>query len=71
MEDETFFPESWQALFTGLGVVPEAWPPAVDRIARQHLQEQLHQMLGFIKGKVLEQPSHTEYVENLCRSAQA
>jgi tryptophan halogenase len=65
MEDETFFPDSWQALFTGLGVVPESWPPAVDRIAPQRVQEQFRQMLGFIKGKVLEQPSHNGYLERL------
>jgi len=62
MEDETFSADSWQALFTGLGVVPESWPPAVDRIAPQRLQEQFRRMLGFIKGKVLEQPSHNDYL---------
>jgi len=65
MEDETFSPDSWQALFIGLGVVPESWPPAVDRIAPQRVQEQLRQMLGFIKTKVLEQPSHNAYLERL------
>jgi tryptophan halogenase len=68
LEDETFFPESWQALLTGLGVVPQSWPPTVDRIAPQRLQEQFNRMLGFIKGKVLEQPSHSAYLESLCRS---
>jgi tryptophan halogenase len=65
MEDETFSPDSWQALFTGLGVAPESWPPAVDRIAPQRVQEKLRQMLSFIKGKVLEQPSHNGYLERL------
>jgi tryptophan halogenase len=68
LEDETFSPESWQALFTGLGVVPEAWPPAIDRIAPQRLQEQLRRMLEFIQGKVAEQPSHNGYLDSLCRS---
>jgi tryptophan 7-halogenase len=68
LEDETFSPESWQALFTGLGVVPEDWPPVVDRIAPHRLQEQLRQMLGFIKGKVTEQPAHDRYLESLCGS---
>jgi tryptophan halogenase len=68
LEDETFFPDSWQALFTGLGLVPETWTPAVDRIAPQRLQEQFRRMLEFIKGKVLEQPTHNDYLDNLCRS---
>ena len=68
MEDETFSPDSWQALFTGLGVVPESWPPAADRIAPQRMQEQFRHMLGFIRGKVLEQPSHHGYLESFCRS---
>jgi len=68
LEDEPFFPDSWQALLTGLGLVPETWPPAVDRIAPQRLQEQLRRMLEFIKGKVLEQPSHNGYLDSLCRS---
>jgi tryptophan halogenase len=68
LEDETFSPESWQALFTGLGVVPETWPPAIDRIAPQRLQEQLCRMLEFIKGQVTEQPSHNGYLDSLCRS---
>ena len=67
MEDETFFPDSWQAMLAGLGVVPETWPPAVDRIEPQHLREQFRQMLGFVKGKVLEQPLHTGYLDSLCR----
>jgi tryptophan halogenase len=68
LEDESFFPESWQALFIGLGVVPESWPPAVDKIAPRRLQEEFRRMLEFIKGKVLEQPSHNGYLESLCRS---
>ena len=68
MEDETFSPDSWQALFTGLGVVPESWPPAADRIAPRAAQEQFRHLLGFIRGKVLEQPSHHGYLESFCRS---
>jgi tryptophan 7-halogenase len=69
LEDETFFPDSWQALFIGLGVVPESWPPAIDTIAPRRLQEEFRRMLEFIKGKVREQPSHSGYLESLCRSS--
>ena len=71
MEDETFSPDSWQAMFTGLGVMPESWPPAVDRISPNRCKEEFRRALDFIKGKVLEQPTHDGYLANLCRSSVA
>ena len=35
MEDETFAPDFWRALFVGLGEMPESWPPAIDRTSRR------------------------------------
>jgi tryptophan halogenase len=69
MEDETFSPDSWQALFTGLGVVPESWPPNIDRISPNRFNEEFRRALEFIKGKVLEQPTHDGYLDSLCRSS--
>ena len=71
MEDETFFPESWQSIFTGLGVMPESSPPALDRIAPHRFREEFHRTLEFIKIKVLEQPMHDQYLDSLCRSSTA
>jgi tryptophan halogenase len=71
MEDETFLPDSWHAIFTGLGVVPESWPPAIDRISPDRLREEFRRMLELIKGKVLEQPTHDRYLDSLCRSSTA
>jgi tryptophan halogenase len=71
MEDETFSPDSWQAIFTGLGVVPDSWPPAIDRISPKRFQEEFRRTLEFIKGKVLEQPTHDGYLDSLCRSSAA
>jgi tryptophan halogenase len=71
MEDETFFPESWQAIFTGLGVVPESWSPAIDRISPHRFTEEFRRTLEFIKRKVLEQPTHDGYLDSLCRSSTA
>ena len=65
MEDESFLPESWQALLVGLGVTPESWPPAIDRIPAHRFQEEFRRMLEFIKGKVLEQPTHDAYLDSL------
>ncbi len=67
MEDETFLPESWQAIFTGLGVVPDSWSPATDRIPSNRVDEEFRRILEFIKKKVLEQPTHDKYLESLCR----
>ena len=69
MEDETFLAESWQAIFTGLGVVPDSWAPAIDRIPSNRVDEEFRRILEFINKKVLEQPTHDRYLESLCRPA--
>jgi tryptophan halogenase len=71
MEDETFSADSWQAQFVGLGVLPESWAPAIDRIAPHRFQEEFRRMLAFIRGKVFEQPTHDAYLVSLCRGAAA
>jgi tryptophan 7-halogenase len=65
MEDESFFSESWQALFTGFGVLPETWPPAVDRIPPDRLRQEFQRIHEFVRAKVLEQPTHDSYLQNL------
>jgi tryptophan halogenase len=69
MEDESFLPESWQAIFTGFGVWPETWPPAIDRIVPNRFQEEFRRIHAFIRAKVLEQPTHDGYLEILMKSA--
>jgi tryptophan halogenase len=71
MEDETFLPDSWQAIFIGLGVAPESWPPAIDRIPPNRFREEFHRTIEFIKGKVLEQPTHDGYLDGIGRSSPA
>ena len=71
MEDETFLPDSWQAIFIGLGVAPESWPPAIDRIPPNRFREEFHRTIEFIKGKVLEQPTHDGYLDSMGRSSLA
>ena len=69
MEDESFLPESWQALFTGFGVWPETWPPAIDRIPPDRLREEFRRIHEFIRAKVMEQPTHDSYLQNLGQGA--
>jgi tryptophan 7-halogenase len=71
MEDETFLPDSWQAIFVGLGVVPETWPSAIDGIPPNRFKEEFHRTIEFIKGKVLEQPTHDGYLDSIGRSPAA
>ena len=71
MEDETFSPDSWQAIFTGLGVAPESWPPIIDRIPPHRFNEEFHRTIEFIKRKVLEQPTHDGYLDSIGRSSAA
>jgi tryptophan 7-halogenase len=71
MEDETFLADSWQAIFIGLGVAPESWPPAIDRIPPNRFREEFHRTIEFIKGKVLEQPTHDGYLDSIGRSSLA
>jgi tryptophan halogenase len=68
MEDESFSQDSWRAIFAGLGVIPESWAPAVDRIAPHRLAEEFRRILEFIKRKVLEQPTHQAYLDSICRA---
>ncbi|CUS46488.1 MAG: tryptophan 7-halogenase [Pseudomonadota bacterium] len=71
MEDESFAPDLWQALFTGLGEIPESWPPAIDRTPPERMKDDFRRMLGFIRRKVLEQPTHDGYLASLGRSEAA
>lgn len=71
MEDETFAPDFWQAMLVGLGEMPESWPPAIDRTAPERMKDEFRRILGFIKDKVLEQPTHQAYLARLSRSEAA
>ena len=71
MEDETFLADSWRAIFVGLGVAPESWPPAIDRIPPDRFREEFQRTIEFIKQKVLEQPAHDEYLDGMGRSSAA
>jgi tryptophan halogenase len=71
MEDETFAPDLWQAMFTGLGERPESWRPAIDRTSPDHMKAEFRRILSFIGKKILEQPTHGSYLKSLCRSEAA
>lgn len=66
MEDETFLPDSWRILFTGLGIVPESLPPTIGRLPPQRVQGEINRALELIRRKVLEQPRHDDYLASFC-----
>ena len=66
LDDETFSEDSWRALFTGNGLVPDSYDPRIDRIDPLVIKRDLRTILGFIKDQVTEQASHESYLELFC-----
>ncbi|MBE1527201.1 tryptophan halogenase [Sphingopyxis sp. OAS728] len=64
-EDESLPPDSWRALFTGHGIVPESWRPAVDRVPPDEVKVHFRKMLGFVREQVLRQPTHDAYLSRI------
>lgn len=62
VEEENLPPDSWRALFLGHGLVPESWPPAIDRVPPEEVKAQFRRMLGFVREQVLRQPTQTEWL---------
>jgi tryptophan halogenase len=65
MEDETFSPDQWRALFVGLGLIPESWPPAIDTTPPDRMKDGFRKILGFVGSKVREQPTHDTYLADI------
>jgi tryptophan halogenase len=65
-EDETFSADSWQALLVGLGIMPDSYPPTIDRTSAEDVKAQFRGMLGFVKDQVLRQPTHDAYLASVC-----
>jgi len=65
MEDETFTSDQWRALFVGLGLMPDSWPPAIDITPPERMKEGFRKILGFVGSKVLEQPTHDGYLADI------
>jgi len=64
-EDESLPPDSWRALFSGHGIVPESWRPAVDRVPPDEVKVHFRKMLGFVREQVLRQPTHDAYLARI------
>jgi tryptophan halogenase len=65
-EDETFMIDDWQALLIGHGICPESYDPSVEQTSSEVMHRELGRLLSFIKAKVEEQPSHSDYLQTVC-----
>lgn len=65
MEDETFTPDQWRALFVGLGMMPETWPPGIDTTRPEEIKAGFRRILRFVHDKVLEQPVQDQYLADI------
>jgi tryptophan halogenase len=69
MEDETFSSDQWRALFAGLGLEPQSWPPAIDVTSTDRMKDAFRKILGFVSAKVKDQPTHEAYLADIGASA--
>ena len=67
LEDETFAPDWWRALFVGFDLWPDSLPPAIDRVSPERMRAEFRRILGFVKDQVLRQPTHDAYLDSFCR----
>lgn len=68
MYDEEAFPlDSWEAILTGYGLVPESCQPLAEAISDADLMAHLKRMLGYIREQVQSMNSHDAYLELFCR----
>lgn len=65
---EIFGPASWLAIFSGFGVYPEHYHPAVDKLGAGYLQQALGAMRESIADAVADAPTHEEYLAGLTLS---
>lgn len=65
MEDETFTADQWRALLTGVGLVPDSWPPAIDVTPPDRMKEGFRRILEFVSSKVVEQPTQDRYLAEI------
>ncbi|WP_423605261.1 tryptophan 7-halogenase [Sphingomonas sp. MS122] len=64
-EGESFLPDSWRTLFIGHGIVPDSYPPAIDRTPPDEVKAQLRRMLGFVREQVLKAPTHDQHLARI------
>lgn len=68
MYDGEVFPlDSWEAVLTGHGLVPESCVPLTEATSDADLRAHLKQMLGYIREQAKSMNAHDAYLELFCR----
>lgn len=65
LEQETFRPASWLAVFTGLNIWPERYEPLIDLLPDAHMTAHFEAMRGKIRAAVEGLPAHTTYLREV------
>ncbi|KTE38982.1 tryptophan halogenase, partial [Sphingopyxis sp. HIX] len=68
-EDESLPPDSWRALLTGHGLLPEGWRPSADRTPPDAVKTHFRKMLGTVREQVLRQPTHDAALARIMQRA--
>jgi tryptophan halogenase len=60
--DELFRATSWQSVFEGMGIRPDAWHPRVENLDYAHIAATLKTARAAIAGMVAHLPTHEQYL---------
>lgn len=66
LDQETFLPQSWLALYSGLGVWPDRHEPLVDGFPEEALAQHFAAVRAAIARAAGRLPTHADYVARLC-----
>lgn len=66
---EAFEPDSWLAIYRGMGVQPDHYDPRADHLETQALQQRLAQMRSVIAEAAEQATSHRAFIDQHCRSS--
>ena len=69
LEQETFQPASWLAIYTGLGLWPERYEPIVDLFAPAGVAERFESMRELMRTAVGTLPAHATYLKEVAKLA--
>jgi tryptophan 7-halogenase len=69
LEEETFQPASWLALYTGLGMWPERHEPVVDIFASAAMLARFEALRGIIRTAVEKLPAHATFLKEVAEIA--
>jgi tryptophan 7-halogenase len=67
-EIDLFGPDSWHAVLTGMGVIPEGYDPAVDAADYESLKSTMSKIEKSLQHSVKELLTHKEYVDRLLKN---